>query len=94
MLFHSISSQVVCRQLGFSHAASFGTATYGQGSGDIVLDDVNCAGREKSVTQCSHVTAHNCGHAEDVSVNCRPLRLVGSPSYREGKRGDLKTATG
>ena len=80
---------MVCKQLGFTHAHSSGTTTYGKGTGAIVLDDVNCYGREKSVTHCAHITKHNCGHSEDISIKCKALRLVGSPSYREGKRANV-----
>ncbi|XP_026064238.1 uncharacterized protein LOC113047165 isoform X2 [Carassius auratus] len=64
---------VVCRQLGCGSAVSaHGSARFGQGSGQIWLDDVGCSGSESSLTQCSHRSfgTHNCGHSEDAGVVC------------------------
>ena len=67
-------AHVVCRQLGFSGAFSAPCrAKYGQGSDPIWLDDVNCAGGEASLFDCSHLDwgkKHNCGHHEDANVIC------------------------
>ncbi len=47
-------------------------ATYGQGTGDILLDNLMCAGTETSLFDCPHngVGIHNCGHSEDAGAIC------------------------
>ncbi|KAK7503320.1 hypothetical protein BaRGS_00005585 [Batillaria attramentaria] len=49
-------------------------AFYGEGSGPILLDNVDCNGRESNIMDCDHndVGDHNCDHDEDVGVDCRP----------------------
>ena len=64
---------VVCRQLGYRGAVTaHQSAHFGQGSGQILLDDLHCTGSEASLLECSHagINVHNCGHGEDASVTC------------------------
>ena len=35
------------------------------------MDDVSCVGSESSLINCPHISDHNCGHNEDVSVQCQ-----------------------
>ena len=70
-------ADVVCRQLGYDGALSaLRHAAFGQGTGPIWLDKVQCRGYEKSVSQCAHAGwgGHNCGHYDDVSVVCRQIK--------------------
>ncbi|XP_078311356.1 neurotrypsin-like isoform X1 [Crassostrea virginica] len=82
--FTNKSSGVLCHMLGFSRSgASFGGASvYGEASGTIWLDDLVCTGSETSITQCQFNGwgVHDCGHSEDVAINCSSavsVRLVG-----------------
>ena len=68
----SNDASVVCAQLGYSRtgAIAHGTATFGQGTGPIYLDDVRCTGSELNIRNCSLLLTHNCIHAEDAGVTC------------------------
>jgi hypothetical protein len=66
-------SDVVCRQLGFNGAnAVRGGSYYGEGSGPILLSEVQCTGEESYIWDCSHGgwNKHNCSHSRDAGVEC------------------------
>uniref|UniRef100_A0A8B9EI26 Neurotrypsin n=1 Tax=Anser cygnoides TaxID=8845 RepID=A0A8B9EI26_ANSCY len=86
-------AEVVCRQLGLSgNPKALSWAHYGQGSGPILLDEVECSGNELSLDQCkkSDWGQQNCDHIEDAGVSCDPftegtVRLAGGHSSSEGR---------
>ena len=51
---------------------AFSRAWYGQGQGDIFLDNVRCVGSEATLLECNHLGlfSHDCGHNEDAGVKC------------------------
>ncbi|XP_019853773.1 PREDICTED: deleted in malignant brain tumors 1 protein-like [Amphimedon queenslandica] len=61
---------VVCRQLGYDSGTAFDSAYFGQGTGSIVMDDVQCVGTESYLTNCTHTIEHRCDHYEDAGVRC------------------------
>ena len=53
-------------------------ASFGSGSGIIVLDDLDCSGSEGSLFECpsdSPVLVHDCDHSEDAGVRCLCMSL-------------------
>ena len=71
-------AQVVCSELGLSAAtAAPHNAFYGQGSGQIWLNNINCIGTEESIQNCSHSRweSHSCSHEEDASSKCTVGKL-------------------
>nr|XP_031317783.1 putative DMBT1-like protein isoform X5 [Camelus dromedarius] len=76
-------AEVVCRQLGCGRAVSaLGKAHFGQGSGDIFLDNLQCAGVERYLGQCAHSgwSEHNCSHHEDAGVICSDAEDLPPPT--------------
>ena len=49
-------------------------AVFGEGEGDILLDNLLCMGNESSLLECHAGTGgigiHNCSHSEDAGVRC------------------------
>lgn len=62
----------LCVSRGIPKAWSW--AHFGQGSGPIQLDAVQCTGNELSLDECRHSgwEQHNCDHMEDAGVSCNP----------------------
>ncbi|XP_071842198.1 uncharacterized protein [Apostichopus japonicus] len=81
---------VVCRQLGFPGVISApGSASFGEGSGEIHMDDVECTGDESNLLSCGHVEIDNCGHGEDAGVVCSTV-LPASPTTPAAFREDYQ----
>ena len=63
---------VICKQLGYNRGSARVSAYFGEGSGLILLDNVNCNGRESSIFDCryNNFGEHDCKHKEDAGVAC------------------------
>ena len=63
-----------------THAVAIGVSgdAFEGGTGEIYLDEVNCAGTEVTILNCSHpgIGTHNCDHIEDAGVVCRRELLI------------------
>ncbi|XP_069591499.1 HHIP-like protein 1 [Ranitomeya imitator] len=81
-LWNTKAGSVVCRQLGFPYvikAAKQGE--FGEGRNlRILLDDVDCTGKEKTLLDCKHkeIGKHNCNHQEDAGVICSHIEYAES----------------
>ena len=66
-------ARVVCHELGYPYAvAAPVNAHYGEGTGPIWLDNVQCLGNESGIFACTHngTGNHDCHHHEDASAEC------------------------
>jgi len=56
----------------YSRNGRFLENQYGEGTGQVWLDDIQCAGTESRLDSCTHEEwgMHNCYHSEDVSIVC------------------------
>jgi hypothetical protein len=72
--FDNVDATVACYQLGFGYQGSvyeYGDS-FGDGTGQIWMDETACNGDETTLAACSHNTwgVHDCSHAEDVAILC------------------------
>lgn len=52
-------------------------AAYGQGTGPVVLGQVQCVGNESNVFDCpNNVGVQNCAHTQDAGVTCTPRMFI------------------
>lgn len=58
-------------------ATAVGLAMYGQGTGPIVLDNVNCRGTENNILLCQNdPDTSDCTHREDAGVQCSSCKSL------------------
>ena len=58
-------------EFSLSDFVAYSGAFYGQGSGPVYLDNVNCFGNETRLTDCASTAASSCPHSQDAGVQCR-----------------------
>ena len=52
---------------------AFRLAFFGQGSGPIHLDDVQCTGSERRLVDCTYTAIDNCLHFKVAGVRCQGM---------------------
>ncbi|XP_065894910.1 uncharacterized protein [Dysidea avara] len=69
---------VACRQLGLGFVDVVGDAYFGEGTGQIWLDNLLCTGSESQLVDCVHhgFGGHNCEHYEDAGIICEECDLT------------------
>ncbi|GAB0202208.1 deleted in malignant brain tumors 1 protein-like [Grus japonensis] len=89
-------ANVVCQQLGCGTAVSaYSAAHFGQGSGPIWLDNVQCSGTEAALSECLARPwgVNNCDHGEDASVVCTGVGTVtDTPAHLRLENGPSRCA--
>ncbi|KAK2836338.1 hypothetical protein Q7C36_014207 [Tachysurus vachellii] len=84
-------ADVVCAQLNCGYALTVNgqDGPYTNGKGPILMDELNCTGKERSLWECPSVReGHDCGHKEDAGVVCseyKALRLTGGLDHCSGR---------
>ena len=70
--WNDAAAKVVCRMLGLgTHGAYAMTNSYfGIIGSNFALDNVQCSGHETDLTECPHLTNHDCSHHEAAGVVC------------------------
>ncbi|XP_037394052.1 deleted in malignant brain tumors 1 protein-like [Pygocentrus nattereri] len=90
---------VVCRELRCGEAVdALSKAPFGQGSGQIWMNEVHCSGSESTLKNCKSAGwgKHNCNHGEDAGVLCsghRKSRLTGGFHLCSGRVEVLNVKT-
>ncbi|EDO32339.1 predicted protein, partial [Nematostella vectensis] len=86
------SGHVICKMMGYPGVSSTSCcARYGESSGLITMQDLECTGTERSLITCRHSDWSNttCAHAQEMGVTCKPkylnARLVGGPHPMHGR---------
>ena len=68
--FSTLDSKVVCKQLAYEEPWTGTVSSLGYGTLPIIMDDVACNGKEVRLQHCPYTAVDNCGHHEDVKINC------------------------
>ncbi|CAI8021725.1 Fibrillin-2 [Geodia barretti] len=71
-----LEASIICRQLNFTvnetNAVPVRGGVYGEGEGQVLLDDLLCQGDEENLMDCSQYSGgtHSCDHSQDAGIRC------------------------
>ena len=72
--FDNKEALVICKMFGFQYGTVHTRVMhfFGQGTGRIFMDELNCNGNETSIMDCPYNSwgRHNCYHTQDAGVEC------------------------
>ena len=59
----------------FTDPEAYGQAYFGDGQGEIYIENVQCNGSESTLEDCpaSEVGVHDCTHSEDAGIRCQGM---------------------
>ena len=63
-------ADVVCRQLEYDNASD-STRFFGEGTGLILLNGLQCFGNETNLYECRRDERRRCDHSDDAGVVCQ-----------------------
>ncbi|EDO26592.1 predicted protein [Nematostella vectensis] len=78
------SGHVICKMMGYPGVSSTSCcARYGESSGLIAMQDLECTGTERSLITCRHSDWSNttCAHAQEMGVICTPNITLGQINH-------------
>ncbi|XP_017297144.1 deleted in malignant brain tumors 1 protein-like isoform X1 [Kryptolebias marmoratus] len=82
-------AKAVCREVGCDPAFDAPTqALFGEGTGPVWLDNVDCSGSENSLSDCpsSGFGNQSCAHSQDAGVVCEDLKVrLSGPTSCSGR---------
>ncbi|KAL5021757.1 hypothetical protein ScPMuIL_000912 [Solemya velum] len=90
--FDEKAARVVCRMLGFDPDGGvklYNSTRFGEGKGEIWLDEVSCNGSENRLQDCKHgrFGVDHCDHGQDVGLACLGQQLFGGIRLIQGDVG-------
>ena len=80
----NVAAEVACHQLGYDSDGSiaYSSATFGQGNGTILLNNLQCTGKENNLFECkSDRNTLDCGHSQDAGVLCPCKQIITVIAY-------------
>ncbi|XP_060603472.1 neurotrypsin-like [Ruditapes philippinarum] len=71
---YDYEADAICQMFGLESYSFYHNAYYGEGSGPVYIDELNCYFGQEHINECQYVTEHTCQHRNDVSVMCYDKR--------------------
>ena len=73
-IFYSLYTKFWCGKH-ITDPEAYVEAYFGEGKGEIYIENVQCNGSESSLEDCpaSEVGVHDCTHSEDAGVRCQSM---------------------
>ena len=69
---------IILLMISYDTIGPLNISAFGEGTGRIWLDNVQCTGNERELSNCMTSSNGNCTHAQDVGVRCIPGNSLSS----------------